>query len=186
MDAAGLITFEIDDGVFLRPFSETDAPAVLDGVLRNYEHLRTFMEWIKPDYSITDAQEFVDRCTNGFSEGSSENFGIFRDETFIGTVGLIYFDWNARVTEIGYWIDAQEEGKGLMTRACTRLIEHALHDLDINRIQIRCASENARSAAIPVRLGFKLEGVQRQHVERSGSVYDFAIYGLLRPEWVRP
>lgn len=167
----------------MRPVRESDIDAVLDIVTRNYEHLRTFMEWAKPDYSRKAADEWVSRAAVRKSESDPLNFCIFRGDRMIGTIGFGYFDPDPKVTEIGYWIDASEQGKGITGEATRKLLDLAFRDLGMNRVQIRCADANVRSAAIPRRLGFVEEGRQRQHVFRDGKVYDFLIFGLLRDEW---
>ncbi|HEV7699120.1 MAG TPA: GNAT family protein [Pyrinomonadaceae bacterium] len=177
------LTIGLGDGIIMRPVRASDVDAVFDIVTKNYDHLRTFMEWAKPDYSRKDAEEWVLKAVPAAADGTTLNFCILRDDKMIGTIGFAYFDKAARVTEIGYWIDAAEEGKGIMGRATEKLIDLAFNDLDMNRVQIRCADANVRSAGIPQRLGFRKEGVQRQHIERDGKVYDFLIFGLLRDEW---
>ena len=178
------LNFEIAGEVWMRPIRESDTTAVLQLVRSNYDHLRTFMEWARPDYSVQDAEDWIERSVKGEKDLSQLNFGIFRGERMIGTVGFAYFDHDPKVTEIGYWIDANEEGKGIMSRAVERLVELAFGRLGMNRVQIRCADANVKSAAIPQRLGFVKEGRQRQHMMRDGKVYDFLIFGLLREEWL--
>ena len=53
----------------------------------------------------------------------------------------------------------------------------------MNRVEIRCATENVRSRAVPERLGFKLEGILRQSIWRHKRYYDLAMYGILAEEW---
>ena len=180
MDAAQL-DLEIGEGICLRPPRTSDAESIFRLVSRNYAHLRTFMEWAKPDYSLTDAREWVEK---DIGDPTALNFLICRGDDILGTIGFGRFDTDAKVTEIGYWIDSSEQGKGIVSRAARRLVDIAFRDLRMNRVQIRCAAENNRSAAIPEKLGFKLEGVQRQHVYRDGRIYDFRIYGILRDEWL--
>ncbi|MBI4220372.1 MAG: GNAT family N-acetyltransferase, partial [Chloroflexi bacterium] len=45
------------------------------------------------------------------------------------------------------------------------------------------AVDNIRSRAIPERLGFTFEGVQRQAALVNGKYQDLAIYSLLASEW---
>jgi ribosomal-protein-serine acetyltransferase len=175
--------WELGDGVTMRLVRETDVDTVLEVVTQNYDHLRTFMEWAKPDYSRADAEEWVSKAANRTGDDQPLNFCLFRGDKMIGTIGFATFDMGARVTEIGYWIAGAEEGTGIMSRATEKLLELAFERLGMNRVQIRCADANTRSAAIPQRFGFVQEGRQRQHMVRDGKIYEFLIFGLLRDEW---
>jgi ribosomal-protein-serine acetyltransferase len=50
-------------------------------------------------------------------------------------------------------------------------------------VQINCNVENAKSRAIPERLGFKLEGIHRQVEFLHDRFGDWAVYAMLREEW---
>ena len=60
---------------------------------------------------------------------------------------------------------------------------HLFEDLELNRVEIRCATGNRRSCAIPRRLGFRKEGIIVQGQWVSGRPVDLAVYGILRSEW---
>ena len=70
-----------------------------------------------------------------------------------------------------------------MSRATQKMLEIAFDELGMDRVQIRCADANVRSAAIPRKFGFVHEGTQRRHIIRDGKIYDFLIFGMLRDEW---
>ena len=179
MDKELSTSFRLDDQITLRTFVESDAQTIFDTVLKNRDHLQAFMHWMTPDYSLDSAKDFIVRAKKGLVERTSTSFAIFHGDKFIGSIGFVYFDWKARKTEIGYWIAKEEEGKGLITRLCQLIIRYAFDDLDMNRVEIRCAADNMRSAAVPQRLGFKKEGTHRQAEFRNGELRDFNIYGLL-------
>jgi ribosomal-protein-serine acetyltransferase len=84
---------------------------------------------------------------------------------------------------IGYWLAAPWQGKGIMTTACAALIDHAFKELKLHRVEIRCATGNARSRAIPERLGFVKEGVIRQGEWVNDRFLDLAVYGMLATDW---
>ena len=178
-----MVTFRLNDHIVLREFEPTDADVVYETVSRNYEHLKRFMHWITPGYSRTSAAEFIERSIVDREERRTLGFGIFRDGEFIGSIGFVNFDWAAKKTELGYWIDSTAEGKGIVSAASQRLIQFAFDELEMNRIEIRCSTENKRSTAIPERFGFTQEGVLRQAEFRNGKLHDFAIYSLLAKEW---
>ncbi len=84
---------------------------------------------------------------------------------------------------IGYWLGGEYEGKGIMTRACTALIDYGFGELGLNRIVIRASTENTRSQAVPLRLGFTREGVERQAEWLNDHFIDMIVYSMLRSEW---
>ena len=101
------------------------------------------------------------------------------DGRLAGCVGLHGIDRSHLSTAIGYWIAGEFEGRGLMTRAVRVLVEHAFGDLGLHRVEIRCAVGNARSRAIPERLGFRQEGILRGAERAAGRHLDIAVYGRL-------
>lgn len=176
------LRFDLGDGVILRRFSEADIDSIFETVKRNVEHLH-FMHWITPDYSREMAAEFVERSTVAATKGESLGFGIFRQAKLIGSIGFVHFDRQARKTEIGYWLDRDTQRKGIVSSATAALIDWAIDVEGMNRIEIRCSTENERSADVPRRLGFTLEGTLRQSEFRHGALHDFYVFGLLADEW---
>ncbi len=179
MDIELKTEFRLDDEIILRAWTEADVQQAFDVVIRNREHLQEYMHWMTPDYSLETARGFISNAISSAAELKNLGLGIFRGEEIIGSVGFVEFDWKARKTEIGYWIAKGEEGNGIITRACKLLIDYAFDELNMNRIEIQCAAENHRSAAVPERLGFQKEGMLRQAEFRNGRLHDFLIYGLL-------
>lgn len=178
MDKELRTDFELD-GFQMRAWREDDVDAAFEIVLRNREHLETYMQWMTPDYSIDSAKKFITDGIKNRLDKKTLGLALERDGKLIGSTGFNRLDWTARVCEIGYWIDRAEEGKGVVTRACRAMIDYAFHGLELNRVEIRCSTENSRSAAVPERLGFKLEGTLRQADVLNGRAHDFYIYGLL-------
>ena len=167
------------DGLVMRAWREDDIDAALEIVLENRKHLQTYMQWMTPDYSIADARKFLFEGIKDRLDKKTLGLALVADGKLIGSTGFNRLDWNARVCEIGYWIDHREEGKGIITKACKAMIDYAFDELEMNRVEIRCSVENLRSSAVPERLGFKLEGTIRQAEMLNGRPHDFLIFGLL-------
>ena len=98
-------------------------------------------------------------------------------------MGTHRIDWENRSTGLGYWIDGAQEGRGFVTLCVGAVLDYVFGSLHLHRVEIRAATDNQRSRAVPERLGFRLEGVIRQD-HRVGNVWqDLAVYGILRSEW---
>src|SRR5687768_15714590 len=183
LDAGVMVSFKVDSGVWLREFTLEDARAVFDAVIANRDHLSPFMHWMTPGYSIDSANAFIQQAIEKRAARKSLSLGILRGERFIGSIGFVYFDWVAGKAEIGYWISADEEGKGIVAESARMLIDFAFRELELNRIEIRCSSDISGSAVIALRLGFTREGLLRIDEFSNGRLHDFEICGLLASEW---
>ena len=94
--------------------------------------------------------------------------------------------WELGYFEIGYWLRKSAEGQGYMTETVRLLADYAFASLSANRVEIICDARNLRSAAVPRRLGFVLEGWLRNHSLGPGeSPADTLIFALTRddPRW---
>lgn len=152
-------------------------------VQKNWERLLQWCPWLDEVETVEKTRQFIKSKLQRFADNNGFTAGFFENDKLIGVIALEYIDWSNQVTEIGYWLSAETEGKGLIRKACPILIDYALHKLKMNRVQIRCASENMRSRAIPEKLGFKQEGIIRQAEKLPDRFVDLVVYGMLADEW---
>jgi len=178
-----VFTHPLAPDVDLRLIEDRHVQAVYDCVRRNLDHLSPWLPWATPEYSLEGCRANRRAVRERFARNDGFDAGIFVGGQFVGLIGYHGIDWGNRKTSIGYWLDAAHAGRGLMTLACRAFVRHALVDLNLNRVEIRCGVGNHRSRAIPQRLGFTEEGVARQ-AERIGERYvDLVVYSMLAGEW---
>ena len=93
--------------------------------------------------------------------------------------------WNPAIVpaSIGYWLDAAFEGRGIATRCCRAMLDYAFGTMGMHRVEIRCATHNERSCAIPARLGFTREGILREAEWVHDAYHDLVIWSILSSEW---
>ena len=111
------------------------------------------------------------------------DFGIYYKGVLVGVIGYHIIDKTNKKTTIGYWLDQNYQGKGIMTKAAKMLIEFAFKKLELNRIQISCAIGNDKSCRIAERLGFKMEGTAREAEWLYDHFVDWKQYSLLKSDW---
>lgn len=134
-------------------------------------------------YSLEDARIYIKRDLALFAENKGLGIGIWYQGNLVGAVRYHEVDWTNRSTELGYWLGATFEGKGLVSRACQVMIDHAFNELDLNRVVISCAPENHKSRAIAEKLGFMQEGLLRQSNWLKDRFSNQVVYGMLASEW---
>ncbi len=150
----------------LRPWRAEDAEALHAILVANYEHLAP---WIPPRVATPAIVPLLAERLAAFGaefEADREwRFAMLTSDerTILGEVDLFPRSAAGRVAlpdadraEIGYWIRADETGRGLVTEAVLAIIDVARQTGRFTHLEIRCDARNAPSAAVPKRLGFAL------------------------------
>ncbi|CAH0117918.1 MULTISPECIES: GNAT family N-acetyltransferase [unclassified Paenibacillus] len=159
------------------------APELFQLTERNRDYLREWLPWVDITRSEEDSKQFISMVLEQFAQNRGFQCGIFYEGRLAGCIGFHRIDWTNRKTSIGYWLDEQAQGKGIMADSCRRLLDYAFEELNLNRVEIRAGVGNAKSRAIPERLGFQLEGVCRQEEWVNDRFVDHAVYAMLADDW---
>lgn len=178
-----MFTHSIDEHTELRLLEERHAEPIYALVEGNREHLRQWLPWVDASRSADGTREYIRGMLRRFGANNGFAAGIWYRGELAGIIDFHAINWPNRSTSIGYWLAAPFQGKGLMTAACRTFVEFALGELGLNRVEIRCATDNRRSRAIPERLGFTREGTLRQAEWLYDHFVDHVIYSMLASEW---
>ena len=178
-----MFPLHLDSATEVRLLEPHHAIEVFAAVEQNREHLAQWLPWVAHTLRVEDTIDFLTVCQEEYEAGTTVALGLWHEAEFCGSVGTHGIDTINRHAAIGYWLAKKQEGKGLVTRACRMFIEYLFKERNMHRVEIRCATGNLRSAAIPERLGFQMEGVNRGHAWLNGRFVDMRVYSLLRDEW---
>jgi ribosomal-protein-serine acetyltransferase len=148
----------------------------------NREHLREWLPWVDANRSLTDTESFIKSAISQHESNKGPQYVVFHNAAMCGVCGFHPFDITNKISSIGYWLSHAFSGKGIMTLSVKALLEAGFREYGLNRIEIACATGNARSRAIPERLEFKFEGVLREREYLYGRYVDHAIYSMLASE----
>jgi ribosomal-protein-serine acetyltransferase len=170
------------DRTRLRLLEESDAQELSALIDENRAYLSRWMPWAAAQ-CLEDTRQFIQRARRQLADNDGFQTGVLVERQLIGVVGFHAVDWPNRATSIGYWLAERHQGKGTMTRAVQVLVDHALNDWRLNRVEVRVAPENVRSRALVQRLGFSEEGVLHE-AELVGERYlDSVVYAMLAADW---
>ena len=134
---------------------------------------------------ISEAEKMIKEYNEAIDNRWNMRWGIVdkSDGKLIGTCGFhAISDYDKRV-EVGYDLNRKYWGKKIMTEALSQIISFAFNESDVNRIEAFVETPNTGSRALLEKLGFRLEGLLRQHEMCRGEIIDIQILGLLREDW---
>lgn len=172
----------VDEESELRMLEERHAPELFRLTLANRDHLIPWLPWVDHVRTIQDTLEFIVRGRSQYEKNEGFQAGIWYRGSLIGTIGFHGLNRYEDSINIGYWLAKEFQGKGIVTRACRVLIEYAFTHLGLKRVEIRCAPDNQKSRAIPIRLGFIEEGI-RDQPEQGSWFGPLVVYGLSVSQW---
>ncbi len=171
--------FAIGGGNELRPFESKDAPELFALIERNRRELSRWLAWAQ-EPSAEQTIAYIARRRAAEAEHRSVGGVMVVEGRIVGAAGLEGIDRANSCAAIGYWLDREHQGRGLMTAAAAVLVRHGFDGLQLNRIEIRTDVTNRPSRAVAERLGFRHEGSLRQAYRIAGERYsDDAVYAML-------
>jgi ribosomal-protein-serine acetyltransferase len=174
---------DIDAKVRLELTAEKHAKPLFEAVNNNREHLYEFLPWVDSMQSVDDFREYIKNCELLYEQKKEVSFVIILNECAVGRIGLHYLNLQNKNAAIGYWLTKDAQGKGLTTRSCKKLLTHGFENMGLHRIEIKVATDNLRSQAIPKKLNFRKEGLLRQAELVNNKFLDLYIYSMLGFEW---
>jgi RimJ/RimL family protein N-acetyltransferase len=172
----------------LRRVAADDAGVIAAAVGASLEHLRPWMPWATPEAAdlrtqlvrVAEADELWETGT-GFIyvmiARDSEPAGVppepagrggDPDGEFVGTIGMHRRAADDAV-EIGYWIASAQTRHGYATAATRALTPVAVELSGARRVEIHCDEANTASAAIPRKLGYRLDRIEAHEREAPGE-----------------
>lgn len=178
----------LGERVVVRPYRVGDGIALWEALEESREHILPWLPWGETHRCPEDSEAFARKWQTRWLLRKDLPVGIWERETgrFLGGTGLHRIDWEIPAFEIGYWLRRTTVGKGYMTEAVWLLCELAFEILGANRVFIRCAAQNTRSAAVPQRLGFVQEAYLRnQGRDTSGALYDLLVFAMTPEDYAR-
>lgn len=105
------------------------------------------------------------------------------DGRLFGNVSLKNINKMMLTAEIAYGVGEAFQGKGLATASVAILVEKIFQETDLRKLIAMVHDQNFPSRKLLSRLGFKEEGLLREHYLINGKPENEIIFGLLKYEW---
>ncbi len=177
------MNIKVNSLISLELINESHALPIFELVDQNRTYLREWLSFVDRMNTVSFAENFVKGTLERNQDGQEYAFVITDSGEMVGRVGVYKIDQQNKIGEVGYWLEEKAQGKGIITSACKALISFCFHDLHLNRIEIKCGTENVRSQSIPTKLGFHKEGIIRQGEWAHDKYINLYLYSLLESEF---
>lgn len=176
------IVINIDENIILKSWQIDFAPDLFSLTDKNRKHLSPWLGWVPNLKDIRGSESFILDSIKKMENKFSLELGIWYKNKLIGCLGLHNISHINKKAGIGYWLDEDYQGKGIMTRSVKSLIDYSFKFLKLNRLEIFAAVMNDNSYSIAERLSFKKEGIARQYEVVSDKYLDYYQYSLLKSD----
>ncbi|MFI6850275.1 GNAT family N-acetyltransferase [Kitasatospora sp. NBC_00085] len=173
-----------EDGAVLGPLEPWQAEEFLAHVDRGREFIGRFNGLPDAVTDLESSRAFLQAYAEKTAADSGRLFGIRTAEgLLVGAVLFRRFEIGQGIAEAGCWLEPAAAGKGLVTRAVRAIIDWAVEERGIHRVEWWVSAGNEPSIAVARRLGMTKEAVLRESYLYRGVRHDEEIWSVLAPEW---
>ncbi|GAA2479507.1 GNAT family protein [Streptomyces thermolineatus] len=172
-----------DDGAELRPLEPWQAEEFLAHMDRGREFIGQYVGLPDVVTDLESSRSYLRAYAEKAAADAGCVHGIRVDGKLVGGVLLRTMDVGNGVAEAGCWLEPSAAGRGLVTRAVRVLVDWAVEERGIHRVEWHVSSANGPSIAVARRLGMTREGVLRESYLYRGKRHDMEVWSVLAPEW---
>ncbi|MFD8542935.1 GNAT family N-acetyltransferase [Streptomyces sp. NPDC059649] len=167
----------------LRPLEPWQAEEFLAHIDRGREFIGQYIGLPDLIVDLEASRSYLHSYAEKAAADTGRICGIWWDGQLVGGVLLRTMDVEQGTAEAGCWLEPSAVGKGLVTRAVRVLIDWAVEERGIHRVEWLVAAGNEPSIAVARRLGMTKDGVLRESYLYRGKRHDIEIWSVLAPEW---
>jgi ribosomal-protein-serine acetyltransferase len=143
--------------VSISKVTASDAETLFGLVQNNREYLGQWLFWVKKLNSIEDESRFIENALLKWDLGQCFVFTISFNGAIVGTISASDVQLTDKPCELGYWVDQNNQGKGIVSTAIT-LLEKEMEKFGRRNFILRVDRDNHRSASLANKLGYITDG----------------------------
>ncbi|MEJ3658065.1 GNAT family protein [Actinomycetes bacterium KLBMP 9759] len=178
-----MFSISLDSGAELRPLEPWQAPELLANIDRGRDFIGRFIGVPDIVTDLASSRAFLDGYAEKAAVDAGRIAGIWLHGTLVGGVLFRTMNLAHGTAEAGCWLEPDAVGKGLVTKAVRVMIDWAVEERGIHRVEWMVAAGNVASIAVARRLGMTKDGVLRETYHHRGERHDVEVWSVLAPEW---
>jgi ribosomal-protein-alanine N-acetyltransferase len=171
----------VGHGTVLRLIVREDGPALAEAYRRNRRRLAPWEPLRSARFFEAGGQtDAIADALHGHRSGALLPLVLERGDQLVGRVTLSNVVRGAfDSADLGYWVDGELEGRGVMTRAVGATLGLARDELRLHRVQAGTLLHNVGSQTVLERNGFERIGVARRYLRIAGEWQDHLLFQVL-------
>jgi RimJ/RimL family protein N-acetyltransferase len=163
------------DGLVLRPWRASDAPAVVEayadpGIQRWHNRSMTGLE---------EAQAWIGSWLGRWAQESGAGWAIDGPAGLSGQVSVRRLDLAEGLAEVSYWVVPAARGNRVAPRALCALSAWLFDQPRLHRVELAHSTLNAASCRVAGHAGFPLEGTKRRESLHRDGWHDMHLHARL-------
>ncbi|MEU1018045.1 GNAT family protein [Streptomyces sp. NPDC005900] len=178
-----MFAISLGDEAELRPIEPWQAREFLAHVERAREYAGPWVPFTVTVDDLDSARGHLQRYADKQAADTGRLYGIWLAGTLVGGVLFRIFDTATESCELGVWLEPSAAGRGLVYKASRIVVDWAVEERGMHRVEWLVSSRNERSKAAAARLGFTRDGVLRESFPWQGVRHDMEVWSVLAPEW---
>lgn len=172
-----------DDGAELRPLEPWRAEEFLAHIDRGRDFIGQYIALADAVTDLASSRSFLQAHADRAAADAGRIHGIWTDGRLVGGVLFKTMDVAQGTAEAGCWLEPSAVGKGLVSRAARVIIDWAVEERGIHRVEWLVSAANGASIDVARRLGLTKDGVLRESYLYRGERHDIEVWSVLAPEW---
>ncbi len=176
--------------VTCRSWRPADQSAMAAAVASSIDHLRPWLPFVAAEpLSVDQRLALIEAMAQERAAGDAFHYGIFRSEPATDPVGPVLggiglHRRHDRSLEVGYWIRADQTGKGLASEVVEACLGAVFDRSEIVEVELHHDRANAASGGVARSCGFEFVGEGERAIETEGETGVDWAWRMTRQRWL--
>jgi ribosomal-protein-serine acetyltransferase len=118
------VIIPVNENLQLKSWDIKSAPELFALTDKNRDYLAPWLPWAPFVKQIVDSENFINKSLGEMTNDKSMELGIWDKNKLVGCIGLHGLSLDNRRAAIGYWLDSDHQGQGIVTQSVTALINY--------------------------------------------------------------
>jgi RimJ/RimL family protein N-acetyltransferase len=168
--------------ITLRPFNEDDAK-IISEMKADFLATKAFAGRPFPNNTVGEKEWISKMYPAGLL--SSIIFVVEENETkqFIGYVGASKIDYINSNAQVGIIFHKNGRGKGYFREASILFYAYLFNEINLHKVYSGVLTYNNIAIENDKKIGFKVEGIMKEHIYQSGKYHDVYMVSLIAKDF---